>query len=156
MIPAVCFRIATLVGRPEGGTVDESLPQPFLSPRASWEAVLRRYGAYPDDGWFTCIKPFSQLVARIADSPWADRLYASTSHQWLVVAQVAGWPERVERPHLVVGPLPGAVEIEHRGAPSLPSGGSPPPLAEVGRLVVRIEDAWDPPVDRLEWLIAER
>lgn len=129
--------------------MDDKCPLPFLPPRGSWEEVLRRYGAKPNDGWFACIKPFARLVARVAASPWAERLYASTSHHWLVVAQVAGFPERIERPHLVVGPMPGEVEIERRRPPSLP-------FQPVDRVVVPIENAWDPLVDGFEWLVAAR
>jgi hypothetical protein len=82
------------------------------TPRESWDWVLQFYGWFRDHQWWAFLGPFRRLVARLAESEWAARFWASQQLTAMIISPVPGWPQRMEWPRLVLIPLDGIVRIE--------------------------------------------
>lgn len=130
---------------------------PPKTPQENWNFVLKHYQSYPDYEWWRNLKPFAELVGRIADSPWAERTYASTSHETLIVAQVNEFPERLKRPHVVIKPMNGEISLARLMPRRRTSENDRlEPTECVDHQIVPIDLAWEPLVGVLEWLTAAR
>jgi hypothetical protein len=87
------------------------------SPAESWTGILRFYDGFRDiEGWGALISFRQLVVARLAESDWGRRLWASQSHEVLLISRVGTWPERVERPRVIVMPRECTVRIRRYGA----------------------------------------
>jgi len=74
-------------------------------------------------------------VALIAASPYAAVLFASQSHQALVISPVASWQEGLDQPYIVIWPDRSTITAYFR----LPPRGSKP----VGTVTCPLDEAWD-------------
>ncbi len=81
----------------------------FISPGQSWEYQLGHYEALErsDMGW-DHIAAYRNLVERIAGSPFAERLFALRSLDYLVISPTPGWvkkgPKWVDRSLIILRP----------------------------------------------------
>ena len=110
----------------------------------SWASILRFYDGFRGiEGWDSV--PFRRLVvARLAESEWGRRLWASQSHEVLVISRVGSWPERVERPRVVVMPLAQTARVRRSGAAG----------DHRGEVELPFEECWPAVEAALTWLEA--
>jgi hypothetical protein len=119
----------------------------FGSPQQSWEYALRRYDRlmHSDAGW-EGIDAYRQLVAAVAASEFASRLYALHSLDFLVISPANGWPARSSRPSITLRPrADGQVTLVLYGGPDGRSGG-------IEEEVWPFDRAWDQLAPWLQWL----
>jgi hypothetical protein len=122
----------------------ESAFAPTRSPQETWQRILQFYEGYPDYPWWESVRRFLPLVRRIAASPLATKLYASQSHETLVVSSQGTAPERENAPCFMIAPGERSICVTkyQRGAHSL--GEQTFPLAE----------AWSVLQPYFDWLVA--
>jgi hypothetical protein len=83
------------------------------------------------------------VVARIAESGWGKRLWATTSHSALVISCVGTYPELTERPRVIIEPLETTARI------------SLLLLKEVAQTELPLEKCWPAVEEALIWLEAQ-
>jgi hypothetical protein len=107
--------------------------------------VLQLYdGCRGHDCW-AALGPFRRLVgARLAESEWGRRLWASQSHEVLVISRARTWPERAEGPRVHVMPLESTARICRYGAA----------VDHIGEVELAFGDCWPAVEEALTWLEA--
>jgi hypothetical protein len=115
------------------------------SPEQSWRWALQFYDGFRGHNWWAVLGPFRQLVvARLAESEWGRRLWASLSHDVLVISRVGGWPERVTRPRVLVIPVEARVRVRRYSAMG----------EQLGEVELPFAECWPAVVEALTWLEA--
>lgn len=114
------------------------------SPQETWQSIVEFYEEYPDYPWWDPVRRFLPLVRRIAASPLAAKLYASQSHETLLVSTEGTAPERETVPFLAIAPRKDSIHITKYQRLTEDLGGGSYPLAE----------AWLNLKPFFDWLVA--
>jgi hypothetical protein len=94
----------------QGGVFDKAFA-PTRSPKETWQQIVEFYEGYPDYPWWEPVRRFLPLVRRIAASPLAAQLYASQSHETLVLSTDGTAPERESAPCLAINPGEDSIRV---------------------------------------------
>lgn len=84
-----------------------------IEAQTTWQNLLPFYDEFEQHEGWEHIRPFRQLVAHLAETPFACRLFATTSHEILVVSPVATYPEWRKCPFVAIRPQKDAITVEY-------------------------------------------
>jgi hypothetical protein len=116
---------------------------PTRSPPESWQWIIQFYEEYPNYAWHEPVRRFLPLVRRIAASPFGTKLYASQSHETLVVSTQATGPEKESSAAVTATPGVDSIRVTQEERCTV----------RLREVECPLEDAWETLEPLFEWLL---